>query len=45
MMEDIVHARKIQGLAREVSINEVADWSLARRALELLEKERRGTKR
>ncbi|MBI4528636.1 MAG: ABC transporter substrate-binding protein [Deltaproteobacteria bacterium] len=45
MMEDIAHARKIQGVRREVSIGEAADWSLARRALELLEKERKGTKR
>ena len=45
MMEDIVHARKIQGVAREVSIGEVADWSLARKALELLEKGWKETKR
>lgn len=45
VMEDLSHARKIQGVTREVPISEVADWSLARRALELLEKERKGTKR
>ncbi len=45
MIEDLAHARKTQGVTREVSIGEVADWSLASRASEVLEKERRGTKR
>ena len=40
MSEDIISARKIQGLAREVPASAVADWSFARGAFEMVEREK-----